>query len=74
MADGALKPSGKLGGGFSYLLSCSNENVKRNRSKYVDKYYSHHPNLPRFCRLMNMTSESKNVKLSRFVSCILELF
>ena len=69
MADGALKPSGKLGEEFHFTYL-----FKRNRSKYVDKYYSHHPNLPRFCRLMNMTSESKNVKLSRFVSCILELF
>ena len=74
MVDGALKPSGKVGEEFHYLLSCSNENVKRNRSKYVDKCYSHHPNVSKFCRLMNMTSKSKNVKLSRFVSCIFELF
>ena len=41
---------------------------------YVDKYYTHHPNAPIFCSLMNMTSESKNIKLAIFISCILELF
>ena len=41
---------------------------KRNRTKYVDKYYSHHPNVPRFCSLMNMTSKSKNVNLAKFNS------
>ena len=64
------------------MLNCSNENVnenanenvKRNRTKYVDKYYTHHPNEPKFCSLMNMTSKSKNVKLAKFISCIFELF
>ena len=40
----------------------------------VDKYYTHHPNLSKFCSLMNMTSKSKNVKLAKFISCIFELF
>ena len=56
--------SGEVGDEFHYLLNCSNENVKRNRTKYVDK----------FCSLMNMTSKSKNIKLAKFISCILELF
>ena len=43
-------------------------------TKYIDKYYTHHPNVPKFCILMNMTSKSKNVKLAKFISCILELF
>ena len=42
--------------------------------QYVDKYYTHHPNVPKFCSLMNMTSKSKNIKLAKFISCILELF
>ena len=65
--------SGEVGDEFHYLFNCSNENVKRNRSKYVDKYYTHHPNVPKFCSLMNMTSKSKNIKLAKFISCILEL-
>ena len=68
------RDSGELGDEFHYLLNCSNENVKRNRTKYADKYYTHHPNVPKFCSLMNMTSISKNVKLARFISCIFELF
>ena len=38
------------------------------RTKYVD------PNMPKFCSLINMTLNSKNVKLARFISCIFELF
>ena len=34
------------------------------RETYVHKDYTHHPNVPRFCSLINMTSKSKNVKLS----------
>ena len=59
---------------FHYLLNCSNENIKRNHTKYVDKCYTHHPSIPKLCSLMNMTSKSKNVKLAKFISCILELF
>ena len=66
--------SGEVGDEFHYLLNCSNENVKRNRIKYVDKYYTHHPNVPKFCSLMNMTSKYKNIKLAKFISCILQLF
>ena len=66
--------SGEVGDEFRYLLNCSNENFKRNRTKYVDKYYTHHPNVPKFCSLMNMTSKSKFVKLAKFISCIFELF
>ena len=51
--------SSEVGDEFHYLLNCSNENVKRNHTKYVDKYYTHHPNVPKFCSLMNMTSKSK---------------
>ena len=66
--------SGGVGDEFHYLLNVSNENVKRTRAKYADKYYTQHPNVPRFCSLINMTSESKNVKLDRFISGIIELF
>ena len=51
-----------------------NRYVKRNRTKSVDKYYSHHPNVPKFGSLMNMTSISKNVKLAKFINSIFELF
>ena len=34
----------------------------------------HHPNVPKFCSLMTMTSKSKNIKLAKFISCIFELF
>ena len=54
---------GEVGDEFHYLLNCSNESVQRNRTKYVDKYYTYHSNVPKFCSLMNMTSKSKNVKL-----------
>ena len=64
----------EVGDEFHYLFNCSNENVKRNRTKYVDKYYTHHPNVPKFYSLMNRTSKSKNMKLAKFISCILELF
>ena len=30
--------------------------------------------MTKFCSLMNMTSKSKNIKLAKFISCILELF
>ena len=66
--------SGEVGDEFHYLLNCSNENIKRNRTKYVYKYYTHHPNLPKFYSLMNMTSKSKNVKLANFINCIFDLF
>ena len=66
--------TGEVGDEFDYLLNCSNENIKRNRTKYVDKYYTHHSSVPKFCSLMNMTSESKNAKLVRFIGCIFELF
>jgi len=52
----------------------NHENVKRNRTKYVDKYYTHHPNVPKLCSLMNKTSKSKNVKLDKFISCIFEVY
>ena len=65
---------GEVGDEFHDLLNCSNENVKRNRTMYVDKYYTHHPNVPKFCSFMNMTSKSKNVRLAKFISCIFELF
>ena len=35
---------------------------------------THHPNVPKFCSLMNMTSESKNVKLAKFISVFLSYF
>jgi hypothetical protein len=66
--------SGEVGDEFHYLLTCSNETVKQNRIKYVDKYYTHHPNVPKFCSLMNITSKLKMVKLARFISCIMDLF
>ena len=66
--------SGEVGDEFHCLINCSDENVKRNRTKYVGKYYTHHPNVPKFCSLMNMTSKSKNVKLAKCISCIFELF
>ena len=59
---------------FIIRLNCSNENVKRNRTEYVDEYYTQHLNVPKFCSLMNMISKSKNVKLARFISYIFELF
>ena len=71
---GPVCDSGEVGDEFHYLLNCCNGNVKRNRTNYVDKYYTHHPNVPKFCSLMNMTSKSKNVKLPKFISCIFELF
>ena len=30
--------------------------------------------IPKSCNRMNITSESKNVKLARFINCIFELF
>ena len=57
-----------------YLLNCSNENVKRNRTKHVDKYYTHRPNVPKFCSFMNMTPKSKTVKLAKFISLFLSYF
>ena len=66
--------TGEVGDEFYYLLNCSNENVKRNRTKYVDKYYTHHPNVPGFFSLINTTSKSRNVKFAKFISCIFELF
>ena len=32
-----------------------------------------HPNVPKLCSFMNMTSKSKNVKFAKFISCIFEL-
>ena len=59
----------EVGDEFRYLFNCPNENVKRNRTNYVDKFYIHHPGVPTVCSLMNMTSKSKDVKLARFISC-----
>ena len=66
--------SGEVGDEFHCLLNCFNENVNRNRTKYVDKYYTYHPSVPKFCSLKNMPSKSKNVKLAKFISCIFEFF
>ena len=74
MKEYVLFVTGEVGDELYYLLNCSNENVKRNRTKYVDKYYTPHPNVPKFCSLINMTSKSKNVMLANFISCIFELF
>ena len=70
----AVCNTGEVGDKFDYLLNCSKENIKRNRTKYVDKYYTHHPSVPKFCSLMNTTSKSKNANLARFIGCIFELF
>ena len=59
---------------FIICFSAPNENVKGNRTKEVNKYYTHHLNVPRSCSLMSMTLKSKHVKLARFISCIFELF
>ena len=64
----------EVGNEFHYLLNCSNDNVKRNRTKYVNKYYTHHPNVLKFCSLMNMISKSKNVKHAKFISFTLRYF
>ena len=61
----------KVGDEFYY--NCSSKNAKRNRTKY-DKYYTHHPNAPKLCSLVNKTSKPKDVKLARFIGCIFELF
>ena len=53
---------------------CSNENVKRIRFKYVYKYYTHHPNIPKFCSLMKTASKHSSTKLATFINCILDLF
>ena len=45
-----------------------------NRIKYVDTCFTHHPNVPKFCSLMNMTLKPKNVKFARLINCILDLF
>ena len=66
--------SREVGVEFDYLLNCSNENVKTNHTKYVDEYYTRHPNVHKFYSLMNMTPKSKNVKLARSVCCIFQLF
>ena len=36
-------------------------------TKFADKNFIHHPNVPKFCSLMNMTSKSKNAKLAIFM-------
>ena len=38
--------SGEVGDEFNYLLNCSDEIVKRNRTKCVDKYYNTIPTCP----------------------------
>ena len=45
---GTVCDSGEVGEEFYYLLNCSNENVKRNHTKYVDKYYNIIPTCPNF--------------------------
>ena len=40
--------SGEVGDEFHYLLNCSIENVKRNRTKYVDKIIHTIPTCPNF--------------------------
>ena len=45
----------EIGEEFHYLLNCSNEHVKGNRTKSAVKYDTHHPNVPKFCSLVNMT-------------------
>ena len=50
------------------------QNVKRNTIRYEDKYHTHHPKVPKLCRLTNITSEAKSVKFARLITCIKDLF
>ena len=52
---------------FTICLTVPMKMSKENRTKYIDKYYIQHPNVPKFCSLMNMTSKYKNVKLAKVV-------
>ena len=59
--------SGGVGDEFHYLLNFSNENVKRTRAKYVDNYYTQHPNVPRFCSLIYIKKRKKKKKKKKSV-------
>ena len=62
---------GEIGEEIHYLLNGSDGNVKGNRTKSADKYYTHHPNVPKFCSLVSMTLSLRLlIKLARFINCI----
>ena len=56
---------GEVGDEFHYLLNCSNENVQRTRIKNL--------NVPKICKLVNLTTKPEKVKSAKFINCSLDL-
>ena len=61
----------EIGDEFHYLFLCQFPLFKENRSKFLPKYYQHHPNTLKFYQLFNSHSCKKLSNLSRFVNLIM---
>ena len=59
---------------FRYLFNCCNVNFKRNGIKDVDKYYTHHPTVQKFCSFRNRAKNSKNAFLAIIIICNPDFF
>lgn len=67
-----LCQSNQIGDEFHYLLECSfflNE-----RKQFVEPYYFRRPNILKYSQLLNITNESKLVRLSKFMKIIMKSF
>ena len=64
----------EIGDEYHYLFRCTHQTIIENRLKFIPKYYRTRPNILKFRDLLNSKSKSKLIKISRFISLILEFF
>ena len=67
-----LCQNNQIGDEFHYLLECPfflNE-----RKQYIDPYYFRRPNILKYSQLLNITNESKLIRLSKFMKIIMKSF
>ena len=68
----SFMPKNQIGDEFHYLLECPfflNE-----RKKYIDPYYFSRPNILKYSHFLNITNESKLIRLSKFMKIIMKSF
>ena len=67
-----LCQNNQIGDEFHYLLECPfflNE-----RKQYIDPYYFRRPNILKYSQFLNITNESKLIRLSKFMIIIMKSF
>ena len=59
--------SNSIGDEFHYLFTCSNENIKKLRKKYIPNYYTSNPNVGKMIGLLSLCNVRVLVNLSKFI-------